>query len=274
VCGRPVPAPDAVARSVEVQSPGGTALTRPGASRRRPPACLVLTGDDVHVWRIRLDLPQSLVADLASLLSPEESARAEQFLCQEAGRRFIASHGATRRILSRYLDQSPEEIRFVTSGRGKPHVVTAADAPAICFSLSHSGDLALCAVAEGREIGVDVERIRPVSAWREIAGRYFSAGENLALRSLAGDQAGEAFFRGWTRKEAYSKALGDGVSQRWTQFTVSLQPGTAKETVHSAPEARVEGPFTLCPLAPGAGYVAAVAVQGTGWRLSCWQWSC
>jgi len=234
----------------------------------------MLDGDEVHVWRIRLDRPRRLVADLAQLLSGGERERAEQFLYEEVRRRFVVSHGATRRILSRYLDQRPEEIRFVTGERGKPHLATSAGAPAICFSLSHSGEVALCAVAEGRELGVDVERIHPVSAWREVAARYFSRGEKQVLRSLAEDQASEAFIHGWTGKEAYSKALGEGVSQRWTQFTVSLLPGAAAEVVNSAPDAQVEGPFTLCPLAPGPGYVAAVAAQGVGWRLSCWRWPC
>ena len=225
------------------------------------------------MWRIPLDRPRHLVADLALLLSSEEKARAAQFLCEEARRRFVVSHGATRRILSRYLDLRPEEMGFVTGERGKPHLVTSAGAPAICFSLSHSGEVALCAVAEGRELGVDIERIRPVSAWREIAARYFSPGEQRVLRSLAEDQAREAFFHGWTRKEAYSKTLGEGVSERWTAFTVSPQPGAAAEVVDSAPDGGVEGPITLCPLDPGAGYVAAVAAQGLAWRLSCWQWS-
>ena len=246
---------------------------QPCAGWHEPPVPVILTGDEVHVWRIALDLPRHLVAGLAPLLSGEERARAGRFLCEEARRRFVVSHGATRRILSRYLDQRPEEIGFVTDGRGKPHLATSAGATAICFSLSHSGELALCAVAEGRDLGVDVERIRPVSAWREIADRYFSAGERQALRSLTEERAREAFFHGWTRKEAYSKALGEGVSQRWTAFTVSLQPGAAAEVVDSVPDGRAEGPFTLWPLEPGPGYVAAVAAQGVGWRLSCWQWS-
>ena len=226
------------------------------------------------MWRIPLDLPQRLVADLALHLSGGERARAEGLLSEEAGRRFIVSHGATRSILSRYLDLRPEEIRFVATDLGKPHLVASAGDPAICFSLSHSGGVALCAVAEGRAIGVDIERSRPLSVWREIAARYFSADEQKVLHSLAEDQASEAFFRGWTRKEAYSKALGEGVSQRWTQFTVSLEPGAAAGLVTTAPEARADGAFTICPLAPGSEYVAAVAVQGAGWRLSCWQWSC
>ena len=274
MCGRAVPRPAHDAHSVAVQSPEAATQTLPCPGWRDPLASLILTGDDVHVWRVPLDLPPRLVADLAALLWGEEKARAGKFLVEEARRRFVVSHGATRSILSLYLDLRPDEIRFITGERGKPRLATPAGAPAICFSLSHSGEMALCAVAAGREIGVDVERIHPVADWREIAARYFSAGENQALRSLAEDRAGEAFFHGWTRKEAYSKALGEGVSERWSAFTVSLQPGAAADVVSAAPDAPVEGPFTLCPLAPGPGYVAAVAAQGVGWRLSCWRWSC
>jgi 4'-phosphopantetheinyl transferase len=120
---------------------------------------------------------------------------------------------------------------------------------------------------------VDVERIRPVSAWRQIAARYFSERENQALGVLADDEALQAFFRGWTRKEAYAKALGQGVSRRWTQFPASLGPNAAVELLDAAAEASPEGPFTLCPVDPRSGYVAAIAAQGTAWRLICWQWS-
>lgn len=273
VCARSPLRSAAVPRSMEVQSSEASAQVQPFSGWRQPPASLDLDRDDVHVWRIPLAAPPRVVADLASLLSPEENARAGQILCEEVGRRFVVSHGATRRILSRYLGERPAEIRFVTGRRGKPHLVTSAGAPAICFSLSHSGEVGLCAVTEGRDIGVDIEHIRPLSAWRRIAARYFSARENQILCSMADDQASEAFFQGWTRKEAHAKASGEGVSQRWTQLTVSLQPGAGSEVVRAAPEARAEGPFTLCSLAPGSGYVAAVAAQGVGWRLLCWQWS-
>lgn len=227
----------------------------------------------MHVWRIPLDLPGRLVADLLPLLSDQENDKAKQLLREEARRQFVISHGATRSILGRYLDQGPQEIRFVTGGRGKPHVVASAGAPALCFSLSHSGQVALCAVTEGREVGVDVEQVRPVSAWRHIAASYFSVDENRALGSVGDDEAREAFFRIWTRKEAYSKALGEGVSQRWRQFTVSLQPRAAAVMADVAVGAGPEGTFTIFPLAPGPGYVAALAVRGAGPRLSCWQWS-
>jgi 4'-phosphopantetheinyl transferase len=218
-------------------------------------------------------LPQRCVLILFPLLSGEEKTRAERFVYEVARNRFIVSHAATRAILSCYLHQRPEEIRFAAGGQGKPHLVTPAGAPTICFSLSHSENVALCAVTEGRDVGVDVEWLRPVSAWRRIADAYFSEAENQALYSLAGDRAHEAFLRGWTRKEAYSKALGEGISQRWKQFTVSLQPGPVSQVVSAAPKEGAEGPFTLWSLAQASGYIAAVAVEGVGGQLSCWQWS-
>lgn len=239
----------------------------------RAPASLALGRDDVHVWRVPLDVPRDVVADLVPLLSDEENARARQMLCDTAGRRFIASHGALRRILSRYRHERPEQIRFVTDARGKPHLASLAGAPTLRFSLSHSGESALVAVAEDRDVGVDIERIRPLSAWREIAARYFSKQERAALCALPQDRALDAFFQGWTRKEAYCKALGQGVSQRWRQFNVSLTPGVTTELPGAGPEAGLEGGFTVCPLAPGARHVAAVAARGAGWHLVCWQWS-
>jgi 4'-phosphopantetheinyl transferase len=239
----------------------------------RPLASLVLNQGEVHVWRIPLDVSQDVVLALAPLLSGEESARVGRILCEESGTRFVAAHGALRRILGRYLDERPEQIRFIADAKGKPHLVSRADAPPLCFSLSHSGELALLAVTKDRGVGVDIEQVRPVSAWREIAARYFSGGEREALRSCSDDRTPEAFFQVWTRKEAYSKALGQGVSQIWRQFSVSPTAGATTVLRSAESEAGAAGQFTLRPLHPDAGYVAAVAAQGVGWHLSCWQWS-
>lgn len=128
-------------------------------------------------------------------------------------------------------------------------------------------------MTKGLDVGVDVEQIRPISVWREIAARYFSRHERKALRAVSPDRALEAFFQGWTRKEAYSKALDQGVSRRWTQFSVSLTPGAVVELSGAGTKVGDGDRFTLYPLEPGVGYVAAVAVQGGSWHLRCWDWS-
>jgi 4'-phosphopantetheinyl transferase len=225
------------------------------------------------VWRVPLDVSQNVIADLVPILSDVETARLQRMLCEEAVRRFVVSHGALRKILGLYVDERPERIRFVTDARGKPHLASPANAPTVYFSLSHSSEFALCAVTKGRDVGVDVEQVRPISAWREIVARYFSRQEREALHAVSPDQTLEAFFQGWTRKEAYSKALGQGVSRHWTQFSVSLMPGAVVELPGAGTKVGNDGRFTLCPLEPGAGYVAAVAAQGTGWHLHCWHWS-
>ncbi|MFN2284534.1 MAG: 4'-phosphopantetheinyl transferase family protein [Anaerolineae bacterium] len=236
-------------------------------------AAPILNRDDVHVWRVPLDASRDVVADLADLLSDEETARVERMLCEEAVRRFVVSHGALRKILGHYVNERPEQLRLVTNAQGKPHLASTDGAPTVRFSLSHSSEFALCAVTKGRVVGVDIEQIRPISAWRQITERYFSRQEREVLQDVSPDRALEAFFQGWTRKEAYSKALGEGVSRRWTQFTVSLTPGAVVELPGAGTKAENGDRFTLRPLEPGAGYVAAVAAQGTGWHLRCWHWS-
>lgn len=238
----------------------------------RPPASLALNGETVHVWRIDLAIPPPLVTRLHRLLSNKEKERAARMRAPGADRRFVVSHGATRAILARYLTRPPEEIDFLTGAGGKPYLALPPGAPALCFNLSHSADLALCAVAMDRDLGVDVERIRPVADWPQIAARYFSPNENEALLALSDEAALMAFFQGWTGKEAYTKALGRGISRQWSQFTVSLAPDTLTELPPVETEADGKDVFTLRPLAPAPGYVAAVAARGTGWRLDCWHW--
>jgi len=272
VCARRALDSDALLSSAGTPVSPEAASTRPGTIWQAPPESLILDGGEVHVWRIALDVPARCVQALSPLLSPDETTRAERFLLEVVRSRFIVSHGATRRILSRYLHTEPEAIRFTTSARGKPAVVATDLSPPIRFSLSHSEDVALCAVARDRELGVDVERLRAVATWRQIADRTFAQDEIQALRAVDEERAGEAFLRCWTRKEAYSKARGEGITGRWTQFAVSLEPDAVTLVRDDAPTAASLGPFALVPLDPGPGYVGALAVQGTGGRFACWLW--
>ena len=172
-------------------------------------AAVVTVGNQVDIWRIRLDV-QGEGQDLRGLLSPEEIQRADQFHFENGRRRFIRARAAMRRILGGYIGIAPRKIAFSYGAVGKPELAAGLEKFGIRFNLSHSGELALLAVTRGLAVGVDVELVNPEFAGREIAERCFSANEARYLLALpVGDRA-DAFFSIWTRKEAYIKALGAG----------------------------------------------------------------
>jgi len=141
------------------------------------------------------------------------------------------------------------------------------------FNLAHAAGLALYAVINDREIGVDLERVHPVTEMDQIAERFFSAQESAALRALPPDQRQEAFFNCWTRKEAYLKASGEGLAQPLDQFSVSLRPGEPAKLVSIAGDFQEASRWFIQAFSPADGYVAAVAVQGQGWHLKYWDYN-
>jgi 4'-phosphopantetheinyl transferase len=211
------------------------------------------------------------VNQLLGTLAPDEIERAGRFRFERDRRRFIVGRGVLRAILGRYLAVEPRLISFLYGKRGKPRLADEFDIPALQFNLAHSGELALYAFGLGRRIGIDVEYVRPLSDAEEISARFFSSRENDALRALPQDQRLAAFYRCWTRKEAYLKAIGDGLARPLDQFTVSLSPGeTAKLFEISDPNESARWSFRA--LVPKAGYMAAVVTEGVDWCLECWQW--
>jgi 4'-phosphopantetheinyl transferase len=231
-----------------------------------PPGPLRLADDEVHVWWACLDLPAAALAQLAQTLDPGEHARAERFYFEEDRRRFVASHGALRTVLGSYLAAPPEQVAFGYDAHGKPFVIQAADIIPLRFNLSHSHEMALMGVARGRQIGVDVERIRPALADEQMARRFFSPPEVEALLSFPAEQQAGAFFRCWTRKEAYLKARGDGLSFPLDQFDVSLsaeEPALLSVGGDRLAAAR----WRLADPGEFPGYAAALAAEGHGWRL-------
>lgn len=185
--------------------------------------------------------------------------------------RFIVARAMMRAILGRYLKLSPEELRFDYSFYGKPTLAGDFGAHTLCFNLSHSNGLSLLAVTLGRRIGIDLEYVRAEMASEEIAERLFSTGEVRALRQLPRERQTEAFFNCWTRKEAYIKAIGEGLSFPLDRFTVSLLPGHSAALLDVLENPQECARWSLQELSPGSGYVAAVAVEGHDWRLRCWQ---
>lgn len=245
----------------------GTAL-----SWHLPPKTLLLGSDEVHVWQAVLNRPLSQVQSLFHILAVDERARAEQFVFQRDREHFIVAHGMLRAILSRYLHSTPEHVSFRYSSYGKPALSEESGDDTLRFNLSHSHGLALCAVTRGREVGIDLERIRSNVEFEQIAERFFSHREVATLRMLPPDLQQQAFFLCWTRKEAYIKARGEGLSLPLDQFDVSLVPGEPAALLHTQGDPYETLRWSLQELTPAANYAAALAVEGQNWRLSCWRW--
>lgn len=237
-----------------------------------PPRRLILEREAVHVWRVSLAQPRSRIQTFLHLLTPDERARAEAYHFQHDRERFIAARGALRTILARYLRITPEQLCFTYSRYGKPTLLEAMNGRGLRFNISHSHEMALCAVTRGREVGVDVEFIREDFASMDIAGRFFSQGEVAALRALPPGAQTPAFFNCWTRKEAYIKARGEGLSHPLDSFTVSVIPGAPARLLSTKNDPQEGSHWCLHELAAGAGYMAAIAVEGGPCRLDYWQW--
>ncbi|MEH1872498.1 4'-phosphopantetheinyl transferase HetI [Nostoc sp.] len=228
------------------------------------PTDLTLLQDEIHLWRIELDQPELQLQNLAATLSGDEIARAERFYFQEHRQRFIAGRGIVRTILGRYLGIGPLQVQFNYQHRGKPVLADTFADSGLEFNLSHSQGLGLCAVNCTRQIGVDLEYIRPMSDLEALAKRFFLPREYEMLRSLSLNQQQEVFFRYWTCKEAYLKATGDGLSQL-EQVEVSL-------TLTEPAKLQISEDWSLFELVPANNYVAAVAVENFGWNLKCWRY--
>ena len=236
------------------------------------PATLILGSNEVHVWRASLDEPPPHISGFLHTLAADERKRAERFHFQRDREQFITAHGVLRAILGLYLNRAPESLSFRYSSHGKPALACESGGDALRFNMSHSHGVALYAIARDHEIGIDVEFIRCDLEAEQIAERFFSRGEIATLRALPLSLRKCAFFLCWTRKEAYIKARGEGLSIPLDQFDVSLIPGEPAALLSTRPDADEALRWSLQELTLASGYVAAVAVEGHGWSLSCWQW--
>ena len=238
-----------------------------------PPTYLGAPSNMIHVWRASLDPPVRYVERLMCVLSDAEHVRAGQFYFERDRKRFITGRALLRIILGRYLAMSPDRLQLDYGVAGKPALSASQARQGIEFSVSHSHGLILYAVTYNGRIGIDVERVRPIPNTDHIAERIFSLREYAVFRALPLEQRQAAFFCAWTRKEAYLKACGAGLSRELDRIDVSLAPfePARRVCVHGDPQAPSH--WSLQELAPAPGYVAAVASEGkSGPPLSCLQW--
>jgi 4'-phosphopantetheinyl transferase len=211
----------------------------------------------VDVRTIHLEADPARLAYLNEILAPEERERANRFRFPEHRRRYIVCRGTVRELLSPYVNLAPAAIRFDHNPYGKPSVPGSG----VRFNVSHSGDWAMLAVSDQLEVGIDVERIDPSFAQEQIPERFFSPREVEHLRSLPESEQTAAFFRCWTRKEAYIKARGLGLALALDSFDVSLLPDDAPQLFRA-------GNWSLQNLDAPEGYAAAIVAEGGEFTVS------
>jgi 4'-phosphopantetheinyl transferase len=233
-------------------------------------ASLPLPGDEVQLWRVDLEAIRADESRWQKLLSADESARAARFHFSRDRQRYVASRGVLRTILASYLGTDAGSLSFSYSKKEKPSLGPAHGGSEVTFNIAHSGGIALLAFTRRRELGVDVEQVRRGSDLEAIARRYFSTHEQNQLEAVSPEEKDSAFFRCWTRKEAYIKATGDGLSLPLSQFDVSIEAGETNALVATRPDASEAQRWLLQEVPAGTGHVAALCVRGRDWKLSDW----
>lgn len=217
-----------------------------------PPNQLLANKNEVHIWRSTLDLPGEKVEILAQTLSANEHKRAQKFHFEQDRQRFIVARGLLRTILGSYLAVPAASLEFDYGQYGKPEIRETQ----IKFNLSHSKNLALYAITSDRNLGIDLEFIRPMKEAEQIAKRYFSPQENAIFQALSPNAKPVGFFHYWTRLEAYLKAVGDGLAAGNDNFDKTV----------ATKKSRAKGWF-LHSFTPAANYIATVAVEGSDWKI-------
>ncbi len=227
---------------------------------RAAPADPRLGEREAHIWRLSIEEATAAgLARLEELLRPAERERAGRFRRRADRDRFVLGRGGLRAILGRYTGIEPRTLELETGPHGKPRLAGPGSGPLVEFNLSHSDGWALFAFTRTRRIGIDVERVRPLSE-RQIARRFFAPGETAALEASPPDQRPAAFFACWTRKEAVAKALGRGLSLPLDDFEVSVRPDEPARLIGCAAEMGDPSDWFLRSFDVGEGYEAAMAV--------------
>ena len=225
--------------------------------------------DVVHVWTLDLDAPPVPLGVAEATLTPDERARASRFLLERERVRHIFARGGLRLLLGHHLRRDPAAVPLRYSPLGKPRLAAEAGS-ALRFNLAHSGSRIVYALALDRELGVDVERVRAIADTTDISRRFFSEAEHAALMSLRGPRRLLAFYRCWTRKEAFLKALGEGLTRPLSAFDVGVAPEAQPRVLRAA--WAPGGSWALSDLDVTPGYVGALAIEGRPPVIRPWRW--
>ena len=217
---------------------------------------------EVHLWSSTLSLRESSRRQLYQTLSEEERGRAARFRFAQDQHAYVTSRGLLRAILSRYLNEAPDQIAITYGSNGKPYL----SGSPVCFNVAHSRQLVVFALAREERLGIDIEHIQPMENLEEVARQFFSLAEYEDLLQIPEHQRVDAFFRCWTRKEAYVKATGKGLQTELDRFQVSLKPDEPTRFVAMADGRNNPCEWSLLDWVPEKGYAGAIAIYGVGWQ--------
>lgn len=240
----------------------------------RPVSTFPVPGrSEIQVWRINLAAPPAEVDRLLNSLSAEEREQAARFHFAPDQRRFVVRRVRRRQLLSACLGIRPETLRLEFTGHRKPVLHVPGGADGLRFNCSYSADLALIAISRGRELGVDVEQHRDLADAEALAKAFFSEREIRELAELPQASKLKGFFDCWTRKEAFVKAVGLGLTCPLNRFSVSLAPGRPAAVLEAADELGAAEKWTMISLATGPDFSAALVFEGPAARINLFNWN-
>lgn len=246
-------------------------VEHPGLLEVRPRPLPV---SEVHCWSAALDVSPGTYKCLRATLSGDELERSARFTFEQDRLRFIVARGILRDILGRYLDEDPGELGFDYGPSGKPELWSCFDS-GLRFNLSHADGRALIAVAADARVGIDLERLRPRADHADVAREYFPARESAALSAIPRERYAEAFLGCWTKREAYLKACGDGLTLPMSSVPVPMITDASLEPIElcmASYDLDPTGHWSFYTLRPARGYIGALVLEGAGRRLQHWRW--
>jgi 4'-phosphopantetheinyl transferase len=220
-----------------------------------------LDPDEVQVWSATLPRDELELIELSHILSPDEQERARRFQVVEARHQFVFGRAVLRQIIGACLNTAPSTVVFGHGPQGKPCLSASTSVGDLRFNLSHSGRLVVIALARAREVGVDLEQLERTTDWSLLAERIFSARELGELRALPATEQRRAFFRGWTRKEAYLKATGEGLTDDLPAIEVTLVPGHAPRLLGLPAGSAAASKWVIQDIPLPPDFVGAVAFE-------------
>lgn len=238
---------------------------------KKPPADLKLDSKFIDIWRTPLDLPKSEIDNYANLLSAEEMKRAERFKVKRKYREYIISRGLLKKILGIVLKSDPLDIRIQYAEHDKPFITDTWRDKQVSFNVSHSHKQTVIALSLDRTLGIDIEHIRDNVEFKKLAKRFFSKQESSDLDTYTNSGIAKAFFACWTRKEAYVKALGDGISFGLSEFSVSVNPYDSDVSLTTHWDQDEASKWSIKNLETEEDYIAALATDGGKFKLRLWR---